>query len=83
MKDKKLTSGQRNVLRLIVKGADADGWATVSKAVLPIVETMPKELVELKTTPTGTELKTTPLGTGGLAKLTTTGQQVIDAMEWL
>lgn len=68
----KLTSGERNLLRLVVKGAGPDGWATVSKAVLPVVEQLPTALVELEKTESG-----------GRVRLTPVGQSVIDAMRWL
>ena len=34
----KLDGGQKHFLRLIIKGADDEGWATVSKVVFPLAE---------------------------------------------
>lgn len=70
----KLNDGQKNLLRLVVKGADADGWAPVSRQVYPLVAGMPRELVNLE--PVGDEGR-------GRVRLTPAGQGVIDAMAWL
>lgn len=79
--EQKLDSGQKNILRLIRKGASADGWAPVSKAVAPMFSGpkppwrgIPTELCEFE-------------GVGddgaGRARLTQEGNNVLDAMEWL
>jgi hypothetical protein len=70
----KLDDGQKHFLRLIVKGAGVDGWAPVSKPVFPLVEKMPRALVELE--PGGEEGR-------GRARLTHQGQSILDAMAWL
>lgn len=72
---KKLDSGQKHFMRLIVKDADEEGWATCSKPVYGLViKTMPAELVEHE--PVGDEGR-------GRARLTQVGQNILDAMEWL
>ena len=71
---KKLNSGQKHLLRLIVQDADADGWAVVSKPVFPIMAGMPFALVELERV--GDEGR-------GRARLTFEGRNVIDAMAWI
>ena len=71
----KLNSGQKNMLRLIVKGrACSEGWAPCSALVYPLLKAMPEELIELQ--PVGNEGR-------GRARLTPTGQNVFVAMEWL
>ena len=71
---KKLDGGEKNFLRLIVKGAGIDGWAPVSKPVYPLVQKMPHELVEHE--PVGEDGR-------GRAKLTPEGASVLRAMDWL
>ena len=66
----KLTTGQKHLLRLIVRDADKEGWASVSKVVFPLIEQLPSRLVELNTG----ERK---------ARLTRKGQSLISAMAWL
>lgn len=70
----KLTAGQKNILALIRNGAKEDGWAPVSKVVAPLFThgTMPKELFEFER-----------VGEGGRARLTPTGNNVLDAMAYL
>ena len=70
----KLDSGQKHFLRLIVKGANDDGWAKVSKPVFQLMEKMPSALVELER-----------IGDdgGGRVRLTPQGLGIIDAMAWL
>lgn len=72
---KKLDSGQKHFLRLIVKDAGPEGWASCSKPVYGlVVKTMPTELVEHE--PVSDEGR-------GRARLTPAGQNLLDAMEWL
>ena len=72
---KKLDSGEKHFMRLIAKDAKPDGWTVVSKLLYPLVDNMPKALVELE--PFGDEGK-------GRARLTTEGAAVLNAMEsWL
>ena len=71
----KLDDGQKHFLRLIEKGqACPDGWAPVSKAVFPLVNAMPTELVELHSV--GDDGR-------GRARLTSEGQAILNAMAWL
>ncbi len=70
----KLDAGQKHLLRLVVEGTDAEGWAQVSKPVFPLVEKMPRELVELEAV--GDEGR-------GRARLTTEGENLMAAMAWL
>lgn len=70
----KLTAGEIHFLRLIEKGQNCpDGWAPVSKQVLPLVKAMPAELVEWREVDDGR----------GLAMLKPAGQNLLDAMAWL
>lgn len=72
---KKLDAGQKHLLTLVAKGQNCpDGWAPVSKQVYPLLESMPKALVELHHI--GNEGR-------GRARLTDKGQDLIDAMVWL
>ena len=70
----KLDAGQKHMLRLVVKGADAEGWAPVSAAVFPIIEKMPDGLIELER-----------VGEEGLGRvrLTPRGASIVDSMAWL
>ena len=70
----KLDGGQKNLLRLVVRGADAEGWAPVSKPVFPLLERIPAALVELERV--GEEGR-------GRVRLTQEGEKVVDAMAWL
>lgn len=71
----KLDEGQRILLSLILKGADAEGWAPVSASVYsPLSKVMPRELVELEVV--GDDGR-------GRARLTEAGANVLAAMEWL
>jgi hypothetical protein len=75
MMAEKLSAGQKHMLRLIVKDADAEGWAPVSAQVMPVVrEMLPPELVMHESV--GTEGR-------GRAKLTPVGESLLAAMEWL
>lgn len=77
----KLDAGQKNILSLIRKGADADGWAPVSKAVAPMFGApkppwrgIPNELCEFELVG----------NTGaGRARLTEEGNNLLNAMKWL
>ena len=74
MTDKKLDVGQRHILRLIAREQKTPtGWAKVSKQVMPIIQDLPAELVEIRLEPSG----------GGLVMLTEKGTSIIDAMEYL
>ena len=70
----KLTDGQMHLLKLCAKGQQCpEGWAPVSALVFKLVETIPTELVELQQTKDGR----------GRARLTTDGQDLLDALAWL
>lgn len=74
MTDKKLDAGQQHLLRLISRDQKSPtGWAKVSKQVMPLIQALPSELVEIRLEPSG----------AGLAMLTEKGQSIIDAMEYL
>lgn len=71
----KLDVRQKHLLRLVAKGQECpDGWATVSKQVYPLIQTLPEALVELQ-----------PVGDNGWGRvrLTPAGQNVVNAMEYL
>lgn len=70
---RKLNDGELNVLRLIVKGAAAQGWAPVSAPVVPLVKALPEELVEFESIDNGR----------GRVRLTEAGANVLAALEWL
>lgn len=70
----KLDAGQKHLLRLVVKGTDSEGWTQVSKPVFPLIEKLPSELVELESV--GDEGR-------GRVHLTTEGESLMAAMEWL
>jgi hypothetical protein len=75
MSTRKLDSGDKNLLRLIAKGTpDPEGWVAVSKAVYPLADKLPKELVEL--IPDGDEGR-------GKIRYTDEGRALMRAMEWL
>ncbi len=42
----KLDSGNKHLLRLILKGKNKEGWAKVSDILWPIVSKLPTQLVE-------------------------------------
>lgn len=76
---RKLTSGNKAILRLIRKGAaGADGWAPVSRIVAPLfatnaMEPIPSELFEFE-----------PLAEGrGRVRLTEKGESILDAAVYL
>lgn len=70
-KPRKLSHGEIRFLHLIVKDKNADGWTLVSKIALPLVRTLPTELVEIHET-----------ASLNFVKLTLKGQQVYDAMPY-
>ena len=71
---KKLDAGQKHLLNLILKDADGNGWARVSKAVMPVIRAMPLELVEVESV--GDD-------GAGRARLTDEGLDTVHAMAWL
>lgn len=66
----KLDSGQRNLINLIRKGQDAEGWAKCSKPVLPLMkDRVPAELADIEG----------PFEDGsGRARLTEKGNNLLD-----
>jgi hypothetical protein len=79
--DQKLDSGQKNMLRLIRKGAATDGWAPVSNVIAPLFagpkppwRGIPPELCEFELVDESG---------AGRARLTQAGNNILDAMEWL
>lgn len=69
----KLDAGQKHLLKLIASDHDDQGWAQVSSTVLPVVQKLPEELVEVVPTSRGR----------GRVRLTFLGQGIVNAMEWL
>lgn len=63
----KLSSGSRHLMTLIAKDRNAEGWATVSRVVWPLILELPPTLVEIKATKGG----------GGFARLTQAGETVL------
>ena len=70
----KLDVGQKHLMRLVVQGADSEGWAPVSAPVFPLMEKVPSALIDLERV--GDEGR-------GRVCLTTQGAGIIDAMAWL
>ena len=70
----KLSDGQKHLLKLAHRDAGPEGWAAVSKAVFPLLEKMPTELVELEIV--GDEGR-------GRVRLTEEGESVITALAWM
>ena len=71
----KLSTGQKHLLRLIVKDADLEGWAPVSEPVFLVAKaSLPPELVEFEHL--GKEGR-------GRVRLTQLGSNIVDAMAWL
>ncbi len=69
----KLDSGAKHILRLIARDKQSDGWATISQQLYPCLsKSIPHELVTFE-----------KLESGGRAKLTSTGESIVEAMEWL
>lgn len=70
-----LDAGQKHMLKLIDRDKNSAGWTLVSDVLYPhLVKNMPSELVEF----CGISL----VGSYNV-KLTTDGQNIIKAMEWL
>jgi hypothetical protein len=69
-KRSKLDAGQMNLIRLVRKGQDGEGWAKVSQPVLPLMQSrIPAELVEIEG----------PFADGGgRARLTALGNNLLD-----
>lgn len=63
----KLKDHEKHILRLVQKGADAEGWSPVSAMLMPLVSAMPADLVT-----------TEALEVGGRIKLTEAGQTVLN-----
>lgn len=69
----KLDPQHKHIMKLVQRDRDSEGWARVSNALLlNLIKNMPKELITVEETKDG-----------GRAKLTTEGQNVLDAMDWL
>lgn len=69
----KLEPQQFHIIKLVGRDRCANGWATVSTLLFPILsEAMPSELVVFEETETG-----------GRARLTEEGECVLRAMNWL
>jgi len=69
----KLDYNQKYILRLIKKDADEEGWAPVSEVLFNVLsENLPQELAVFEKSETG-----------GRARLTQEGNNLLSAMEWL
>ena len=62
IKMNKLTYNEKVLLVLIRKSQNHEGWAGVSSMMFPLVEKLPKELIELKTNEAGGWVKLTEAG---------------------
>lgn len=71
---RKLNSGEKHLLHLVARDADAQGWAPVSAAVFPLLKKMPEALVALEQV--GDQRC-------GRVRLTEEGRNVLNAMAWL
>lgn len=77
---KKLSSGNKHLLKLIRRGAvGLEGWAPVSSVVAPLFkpdarDPMPAELFELEAVDNGASYR---------ARLTEKGEAILDAMAYL
>ena len=75
---RKLTTGEKHILTLIGKGADAEGWAPVSAIVASVftgsVGQMPRALCEFEHV--GEDGR-------GRARLTVAGNALLDSLAWL
>lgn len=70
---KKLNSGEKHIIELIDRDADADGWAPVSDVLYPhLSKNIPEELVIFDGEAGGYR-----------ARLTDEGKNIIKAMAWL
>jgi hypothetical protein len=58
---------EKHLLRLVRKGQDSEGWASVSPVLLPVVQKLPSELVTIERAENG-----------GRVKLTTAGNTIVD-----
>ena len=75
MSEQKLTSSQKHLLQLVINGRQPDGWAPVSKTLLPLVKKeLPTELVEIESI--GDEGR-------GRIRFTEQGHNVMMAMAWI
>ena len=69
----KLDMQHKHILNLIDRDCDKEGWTTVSEPLYPVLsKNIPDELATFE-----------KLETGGRARLTNEGQNVLDAMKWL
>ena len=66
-----LTPNQKHLLRLIVKGADEEGWAKISKMLWEFVSNTLIGMEEL------VELRPDKENDGGYGRITTTGKTVM------
>jgi len=67
----KLTAGHKNLLPLIHRDIDAEGWTPVSAQVLPLILALPSELVTIVLQDSGARVR-----------LTQEGENVMRAMKW-
>lgn len=74
MTAKKLHQGEQRMLQLISKES-VDGWTGVSDFVLPLVKSLPEELVIIELVPHDT--------CSNRVKLTPLGERLVEAMQWL
>jgi hypothetical protein len=58
----KLDSKDRHILSLVQKGADDEGWASVSEIVWPVVDSLSLELVEKEKNDVGGRVRLTETG---------------------
>lgn len=65
---KTLNAGDKHLLKLILKDADEQGWTPVGSAVLPLIKSLPDELIDIQP---------------GFARLTEKGKSIVEAMLWL
>lgn len=69
----KLDSGQKHILRLVARDADAEGWCSVSNFLITAIRhNMPEKLVQFKS-----------VDEKWFIRLTNDGEDVVRAMEWL
>lgn len=57
-----LDAGQRHLMRLAARDADAEGWTKVSKVVWPMVAKLPADLVDLRPSDDGGHVRLTEHG---------------------
>lgn len=70
----KLSRYQKRILLLLYKEENTEGWAKVSKAVFPVINEIPKELIEAEVL---------SIDGSGRARLTDAGRRVIFSMDYL